>query len=151
MTQLPSVVQSGPWDMGTIEEFLRTATIPVRLATGGRHGPLVQSMWFTWTDGLLWCATQPDAVVVQRLRADPRVGFEVAGDDRPYRGVRGHGRAQLLPERGPEVLEILIGRYLGDGDASLAAWLRSRAAGEVALAVEVDGWASWDFSHRMRG
>lgn len=151
MTQPPSAALSGPWDVGTIEAFLRSATIPVRLATSGRTGPLVQSMWFVWTDGALWCATQPDAVVVQRLRADPRVGFEVAGDDPPYRGVRGHGRAHLLPERGPEVLETLISRYLGDDNASLAAWLRSRAAGEVAIEVEVQAWSTWDFSRRMRG
>jgi hypothetical protein len=141
---------SGPWDRARIEEFLAEAVIPIRLASAGRHGPLVQSMWFAWSQGRLWCATQFDAVVVQRLRADPRVGFEVAGDRPPYRGVRGQGVAHLDPDRGADVLETLIGRYLGADHAALAAWLRSRAAGEVAIGIEVEHWASWDFTSRMR-
>lgn len=154
-TDAPSPVDAeptvtGPWSMARIESYLDATVIPVRLATSGRQGPLVQSMWFHRAEGRLWCATQFDAVVVQRLRADPRVGFEIARDEPPYRGVRGQGSAELLPSRGPEILERLIERYLGPGDAPLASWLRSRSAGEVAIAIDAGQWATWDFTRRMQ-
>lgn len=139
----------GPWDTRAVEAHLRDTVIPVRLATSGRAGPLVQSLWFDFSDGALWCATQADALVVTRLRRDPRCGFEVARDEPPYRGVRGTGRAVVLPELGEQVLHRLLVRYLGDTSSPLAQWLLSRAASEVALRVEPSTLTSWDYSARM--
>ncbi|MCZ7528760.1 MAG: hypothetical protein M5U14_21735 [Acidimicrobiia bacterium] len=48
-------VRSGPWDPATIEELLRSTPIPVRLATTGASWPLVQSLWFLYDGGALWC------------------------------------------------------------------------------------------------
>ena len=149
MTEGPRI--TGPWGEDRIEDHLRSTVIPLRLATSGRTGPTVQSLWFTWADGRLWCATQQDALVVQRLRADPQCGFEVARDEPPYAGVRGIGEVELIDDRGAEVLRTLIQRYLGGGSPDLARWLLSRADNETALAIRPRRLSSWDFSARMDG
>jgi nitroimidazol reductase NimA-like FMN-containing flavoprotein (pyridoxamine 5'-phosphate oxidase superfamily) len=136
--------------MGQVEDFLQSAIIPVRIATAGRSGPLVQSMWFVWDEATLWCATQSDALITRRLSADPRCGFEVAGDAQPYRGVRGQGIARVEPGLGPSVLGRLIDRYLGSTQSGLARWLLARSEHEVALAIRPQHLATWDYSARMR-
>jgi hypothetical protein len=141
-------IRSGPWSAGQIAEFLTETVIPIRLATAGEW-PLVQSMWFRYHDDTLWCATRADAVVVRRLRAAPGCGFEVAGDDPPYAGVRGHGTAEILPPMGSRVLTELTDRYLGSENQSLRVWLLARAEDEVAIAIRDLVVSSWDFSQRM--
>jgi hypothetical protein len=106
-------------------------------------------MWFTWDGTALWCATQRQALVVTRLGRDPRVGFEVAADSPPYRGVRGSGRATVVPERGESVLRGLLQRYQGGDSTPLARWLLSRVADEVALRVVPTSLTTWDYSRRM--
>lgn len=141
---------TGPWDLPAVESYLSSSVIPVRVATAGKTGPLVQSMWFRWRDGTLWCATQDSAVIAHRLAADPRCGFEVAGDVPPYRGVRGQGVADIIPEAGRQVLDELIGRYLGSTRSGLAKWLLSRADHEVAIAIRPQHMVSWDYRERMQ-
>lgn len=144
-------IRSGSWDLPAIEEFLHSAVIPIRLATQGAEGPLVQSLWFLFHDSALWCCTQQDSVVAKRLRRDPRCGFEIAGDHPPYRGVRGRGVATLESGPAPDLLERLIGRYLPEGESPLAAWLRSRVSDEVAVRMGALTVSSWDYSSRMKG
>ena len=146
--RLRLTIKSGPWSVRQITEFLTDTVIPIRLATAGTW-PLVQSMWFRYHDDTLWCATRADAVVVRRLRAEPRCGFEIAGGDPPYAGVRGHGTAEILPPLGSRVLTELMDRYLGSENQSLRAWLLARADDEVAIAVRDLVVSSWDFSQRM--
>jgi hypothetical protein len=140
----------GPWSREQVEAFLDEARIPLRLACNGRSGhPVLASLWFLPAEGRLWCATQRSADIARLLRDDPRCAFEVAPDAPPYRGVRGRGRARLEPGRGGEVLEKLIARYLDDPDSDFAAWLRSRADRETAIAIEPLRMLSWDFRERM--
>lgn len=49
----------------------------------------------------------------------------------------------------PELLERLISRYLVDPESSLASWLRSRVADEVAVRIDALVVSSWDYSSRM--
>ena len=142
-------IASGPWDRRVIEEFLASTRIPVRLATNGSSGPLVQSLWFA-PDGIqLWCCTQKSSLLTRRIERDDRVGFEVAADAPPYRGVRGTGVAQLVEENVEEVLRTLITRYQGSERTSLSEWLLSRIDSEVAIRIEPRTLSSWDFSARM--
>ena len=139
---------SGPWSESDVRAFLHATVIPVRLASMGTF-PLVQSLWFL-PDGLdLWCATQSDSVLARRLRADDRCGFEVSGDQPPYRGVRGTGHATLVPEAAADTLPRLIERYDVADDSPLAAWLLSRIDTEVAVRFSPRTLASWDYSPRM--
>jgi nitroimidazol reductase NimA-like FMN-containing flavoprotein (pyridoxamine 5'-phosphate oxidase superfamily) len=141
----------GPFSAAAIEAHLREAVIPLRLGVVSESGhPLVLSLWFVWRDGALWCATAPDARVIRLLRRDPRCGFEVAREAPPYCGVRGQGVAELVPERGGEILEALIDRYLGTRDSSFARWLLGRRDDEVAIRIAPERITSWDFRARMR-
>lgn len=144
----PPTLRSGPWDPQQVADHLSAAVIPLRLATSGTF-PLVQSLWFTFDGESLWCATQQDSVAVKRVHRDGNVGFEVAGDAPPYRGVRGTGRATIDPERGAEVLGLLLDKYLGSEPTPLATWLLSRAHTEVAMRIDDLSVSSWDYSARM--
>ena len=152
MDQSPATVEirSGPWGLAEVQGFLRSTVIPMRLATQGSEWPLVQSLWFLFDDSVLWCCTQQDSVVATRLRREPRCAFEIAGDDPPYRGVRGRGVASLDPRPASDLLERLIARYLVDGESPLAAWLRSRVANEVAIRIGTLAVSTWDYSSRMQ-
>lgn len=144
----PVRLRSGPWSDDEVRGFLAATVIPVRLASMGSF-PMVQSLWFL-PDGLdLWCATQADSVLARRLRADGRCGFEVSADEPPYRGVRGTGRATLVPEAASGTLARLIERYEVAEDSPLAIWLLSRTDTEVAVHVRPGTLASWDYSPRM--
>ena len=142
-------IRSGPWDLTTVEGFLGDATIPIRIATQGRSSLLVQSLWFVYEGSALWCCTQSDSVVANRLRTTPKCAFEIAADSPPYRGVRGTGIASLDPRPAGELLERLISRYLSDGNSSLAKWLRARVSAELAIRIDTLEVSSWDYSTRM--
>ena len=139
----------GPWNSDQITTFLRNTTIPIRVSSMGSAGPIVQSLWFVYSDNALWCATQATSVLAKRLKADIRIGFEVAADAPPYQGVRGTGRASLHPELAEKVLRQLIARYQGENETDLSSWLLSRLDKEVAVRIDALSLATWDFSGRM--
>ena len=142
----PSTASAQP----ELDRFLAETIVPLRLACLDRDGcPHVLSLCYLWRDGALWCATRPDAWVIERLRADPRCGFEIAGDAPPYRGLRGNGRAELLSEQGEALLGELVDRYLGGRDGRFARWLLARSAGEMAIRIVPARTSSWDYSRRM--
>lgn len=152
MQHLPPVeIRSGPWDLSGIRAFLESAVIPMRLATNGSVGPMVQSLWFLFDESALWCCTQRDSVVAKRLRSDPRCGFEIAGDNPPYRGVRGKGDASMDAGLAAELLERLLRRYDVASNSPLASWLQSRVADELAIRIDSLVVSSWDYSSRMSG
>jgi hypothetical protein len=141
----------GPWSRAEVDRFLTEARVPIRLAVNGSKGsPLLVSLWFVPIGGKLWCATQRDAKVADRIARDGRCAFEVAPDCLPYRGVRGRALAELDAAHGREVLELLIERYLGDRSSTLARWLLGRADRETAISIDPRTLFSWDYSGRMR-
>ena len=142
-------IASGPWDRPAIEDYLRGTTIPIRIASAGRTSPLVQSLWFLYAEDALWCCTQREAVLTRRLLSEPRCGFEVSGDQPPYRGVRGTAKAEILADRAPDMLPRLIDRYLGDAPSPLADWLLSRLDQEVAIRLHDLRVTSFDYTPRM--
>lgn len=142
-------IASGPWDRSQINTFLDEAVIPIRLASAGRTSPLVQSLWFLRDGDSLWCCTQSEAVLTRRLTRDPHCGFEVSGDQPPYRGVRGSAKAEISAERAADILPRLLERYLGDGPSPLAQWLVSRLDREVAIGLHSLRVTTFDFTTRM--
>jgi hypothetical protein len=140
----------GPWSEDAIEQYLRTAVLPVRLASIAADGsPVVLSLWYLYEEGAIWCATQRTARIIARLEREPRCGFEIAADSSPYRGVRGRARATIDVHRGAILLPRLINRYLGGTDSQLAAWLLARAEHEVAIRLDHLRVSTWDFTERM--
>ena len=142
-------IRSGPWDREQIEAYLRETVIPVRIASAGQSGPLVQSLWFRFDEDALWCCTQRDALIARRLGAEPRCGFEVSGDTPPYRGVRGQGTAELAAQPAATLLPQLIDRYQGAEESPLRRWLLARLDTEVAIRIGELTVASFDYSGRM--
>lgn len=140
---------TGPWTSAQIVTFLEEMTIPIRVSSMGSKGPIVQSLWYVFDDGALWCATQATSVLARRLAADDRIGFEVAADQPPYRGVRGTGHASIHPELAENVLRKVITRYQGESSSDLSTWLLSRLDREVAIRIDALSLATWDFSGRM--
>jgi len=141
---------SNPLSSPEIDRFLAETVVPLRLACLDREGsPHVLSLWYLWQDDAIWLATRPDAWVVERLRADPRCGFEIAGDAPPYRGLCGKGRAELVPERGEAMLGALVDRYLGGRESRFARWLLERGRDEMAIRIVPTRTTTWDYSRRM--
>jgi len=142
----------GPWTRGQIEQFLTTSRYPLRLASTGADGyPRVVSVWFAYADGQFFCVSHRSSGLISLLRANPRVGFEVAPNEPPYRGVRGQGDAVVAEQGGAGMLEGLLERYLGGIDSGLASWLLSRSEDELLVTIAVNRWFSWDYSERMVG
>jgi hypothetical protein len=134
----------------SIEQFLTEVQIPLRLSCISNSGwPVVISLWYLYEEGNLYCATPQAARVVAYLNEDPRCAFEIAADQPPYCGVRGPALATIEPERGLEILERLLGRYLGGTDNALARQLLGRSLPEVAIRLAPQKYHSWNFSDRM--
>jgi nitroimidazol reductase NimA-like FMN-containing flavoprotein (pyridoxamine 5'-phosphate oxidase superfamily) len=143
-------ITAGPWTRERVVHYLTETAVPVRLACCGDDGwPLVLSLWYLYDDDAIWCATQANATVARHLARDGRCAFEIAPNEPPYCGVRGRGRVVVDAQRGAEVLDRLIARYLGPQESPLARWLRRRADQEVALRVGALSVSSWDFTQRM--
>ena len=144
------VALNGPWTESDIKRFLECETFPVRLACVGSDGfPRVVSLWYRYESGLLLCVTHRQSQLAGLLRQDGKVGFEVAPNEPPYRGLRGQGTASLTPLGGSKVLEYLLGRYLGKTDSSLGNWLLSRSDEELLITVQPHRIFSWDYRERM--
>ena len=145
------VKKTSAWDQQSIDAFLRSTVIPVRLACSDAEGvPLICSLWYLYDNEVIWCATQQSAAIVRLIEDQRQCGFEIAPEAMPYRGVRGQGKVTLLSDEGEAVLLRLIDRYLGKRDSDFAQWLVRRAETEVAIKIQPDWFTSWDFSRRMR-
>ena len=140
---------SSAWDLPQMERYLRDTVTPLRLAISSAREPLIVPLWFQYDAGVLWCVTHRDAYVVRGVRQRPGCGIDVSTNDMPYRGVRGAGSVVAVPERGPELIEQLVRRYLGGVDNKLGRWLLGRRDEEVALRIEPEWLTAWDFSARM--
>jgi len=140
----------GPWSVEEIGKFLSETRYPLRLACVAEDGyPRVVSVWFTLLEGKLYCATHKSSQLMALLRGNNRVGFEVAPNAPPYCGVRGQGDVVLSGHGGAQMLEQLLGRYLGGQDSHLAKWLLSRSEDEMLITITPRRWFSWDYRERM--
>ncbi len=141
----------GDWDIGKIEKYLEESVYPIRLSCITSNGfPLVVSLWYLYDDSCIWCAVQNDCAVARILERDGRCGFEISPNESPYLGVRGQGRAELVPEGGADKLVELIDRYLDESNKELADWLLKRRDNETAIRITPDWFYSWDYSGRMK-
>jgi nitroimidazol reductase NimA-like FMN-containing flavoprotein (pyridoxamine 5'-phosphate oxidase superfamily) len=140
----------GPFDLDAVRAFLDASVIPLRLGCVAPSGwPLVISLWFMREDDGLVCATQRSSSLVRALEASPRCAFEVAGEQPPYRGVRGRAHVLVEPDDDLATLRALLLRYQGSTDGSLARRLLGRTTPEVRLRLDPTELTSWDYARRM--
>jgi nitroimidazol reductase NimA-like FMN-containing flavoprotein (pyridoxamine 5'-phosphate oxidase superfamily) len=143
---------SGVWDESRVKEFLRESTIPVRLSfISADEEPWMLSLWYTYDEGVIYCATKKEANVIEHLTERPYCAFEVSTNEPPYRGVRGKGTVTISPDDNLLLLKELVERYVGNGDESFRDWLLGRDVQEVQIAIEPEKIYSWDYSDRMKG
>lgn len=125
--------------------------IPLRFSCINNSGwPVILSLWYLQKNGKIYCATQKNAKVIEYLKENPKCAFEIAQDKPPYLGIRGRGEAILREDIAQEILELLITRYLGNQDSSLAKFLLSQRENEVAIEISPSKLFTWDYSERMK-
>jgi nitroimidazol reductase NimA-like FMN-containing flavoprotein (pyridoxamine 5'-phosphate oxidase superfamily) len=140
---------AGPWGEAEIDGFLGSTAVPMRLAANTASGfPTVTPLWFLWQEGALWAACKPDAAIVKLLRQDGRCAFDISVETPPYCGVRGRGKAEVLPD-GLAVLRPLLDRYVDERKRGFRAWLLARSEDECAIRIDPLRLTSWDFRKRM--
>jgi len=137
--------------LSNYQEFLENSRIPLRLACKTESGwPMILSLWFVYSDGSLYCATRGSARIVKYLLNNKDCAFEIAADTPPYCGIRGQAKARIDHQRGVEILEQLLDRYIGSRDNILAEKLLKNSIDEVAIRLDPVNIFSWDFSERMQ-
>ena len=93
-------------------QYLIDRTIPIRLSCiSNLNWPIVISLWYVYINEKFYCATQNTARIIKYLEVSPKCGFEVSGDNFPYRGIRGYGNASILKDKGEYILHILLQKY----------------------------------------
>lgn len=140
-----------------IMECLTNSKIPIRLACMSiSDWPIVVSLWYTYLNEKVYCATQNTAKVVKYLRKNPKCGFEIAGDSFPYRGVRGYGKASIVENKGQEILRMLIQKYLTGKEATISSLKlyklllsKEHLQNEVAIEIIPSAMFKWDYKKRM--
>lgn len=82
-----------------IQAFLDRPDLLMRLGTIGRDGyPHVTPVWYLVEDGVFYITTAGNRVKARNMLANPRVGFTIDDDTRPYRGVSAWGEARLVAQ-----------------------------------------------------
>jgi len=133
-----------------LANFIEASITPLRITCNTASGfPLIVPLWFLFDGEFFWCVTHKDAKLLKHLRADQKVGFEIANNEPPYAGARGYGNVELLPEKGVELLPKLLKRYDIREESRLARWLMSRVNDEVAIRLDPAYINGWDYGQRM--
>lgn len=128
---------------------LNDGGMPLRLAVIDADGfPHIASLWYHFENDHFYCATHGSAWILPRLRANPRVGFELSVNQPPYKGLRGSGIASVKPLQG-DLLERLLDTYLGTHENELSRWLLSRKSEEYVIDIAPEQTSTWDYSARM--
>ena len=149
---MKSIVHKGDHMQYVERELAPDTKIPIRIGFIKPNGaPAIISLWYTDIDGKIYCATQKTAKIIQYLQNNPICGFEIAADKPPYKGSRGEGSAKIIPSKGPEILGILIKKYLGDKESTLSKFLHSHSKNEIAIEITPRKIFRYDYSKRMKG
>ena len=142
---MKSIAHKGDHMQYVERELAPDTKIPIRIGFIKPNGaPSIISLWYIDINGKIYCATQKTAKIIQYLENHPTCGFEIAADSPPYKGSRGEGTAKIIPSKGPEILKILIKKYLGDKESTLS-------KNEIAIEITQKKIFHYDYSKRMKG
>ncbi len=149
---MKSIAHKGDHMQYVERELAPDTKIPIRIGFIKPNGaPSIISLWYIDINGKIYCATQKTAKIIQYLENHPTCGFEIAADSPPYKGSRGEGTAKIIPSKGPEILKILIKKYLGDKESTLSKFLISHSKNEIAIEITPKKIFHYDYSKRMKG
>ena len=133
-----------------IKKLIPDLKIPIRVGfIPSDDMPTVISLWYTYNDGKIYCASQKTAKIISYLKKNPVCGFEIAADTLPYKGMRGTGTVQILNETGAYVLDFLMEKYLGEKESKLSKFLRNNSKTEVAIEITPKKIFTYNYSKRM--
>ena len=137
--------------MNNFNEVVSDKKIPIRLACLKSNGmPAILSLWYVQIDGKIYCATQKNSKIVSYLEKNPLCSFEIAGDKPPYKGTRGEATAKIIEDKGGEILQTLIQKYLGAKESILSKFLKKQSHNEVAIEITPKRIFNYDYSKRMK-
>ena len=149
---MKSIAHKGVQMQYVERELAPDTKIPIRIGFIKPNGaPSIISLWYIDINGKIYCATQKTAKIIQYLENHPTCGFEIAADSPPYKGSRGEGTAKIIPSKGPEILKILIKKYLGDKESTLSKFLINHSKNEIAIEITPNKIFHYDYSKRMKG
>lgn len=97
------------------EAFLNQPGLLMRLGTIGRDGyPQVTPVWYLYEAGRFYVTTASDRVKARNMLANPKVGFAIDSDVKPYQGLSVRGRARLVAEgeAARELTRRIAARYV---------------------------------------
>ncbi len=138
------------WSNNDIQHYLDTTAVPMRLACHTPAGyPQVVSIWYLREGNQLVGITHQSSHLMRLIKQDARVGFEVAVNEPPYRGIRGFGDIEWGKTGAQDIMQKLVNRYLDNNNDTLARWLMSRVNEEMVLRVHPVSISSWDYRKRM--
>ncbi len=134
-------------------QYLIDSTIPIRLSciSNLKLAYSYIAMVYLYNEKF-YCATQNTARIIKYLEVSPKCGFEVSGDNFPYRGIRGYGNASILKDKGEYILRILLQKYFNKKEsAKLSKLLLSEKHLQNEVAIEISPFHiyEWDFKERM--
>jgi PPOX class probable F420-dependent enzyme len=128
-----------------IDAFLAEPRLCHFATIDARGRPRVRPLWFLWKDGGFWLTTRLEARHTGRdLASSPRVALSVASEDRPYRAVVVHGRAEVV-ERNEDTLLAISTRY-GNEEGRRWAARAMKEPDRALLRVVPETLLSWDYS-----
>ena len=130
---------------------LLNLVVPLRLSCLTTSGwPMIIPLWFKFLNDRIYCATQQNAKIISYLKKDVRCAFEISSEKPPYRGIKGQGKAIIKKERGIEILQTLIEKYIQKKNANLRKYLLKRKENEVAIEISPIKIFYWDYTNRMK-
>ena len=125
--------------------------MPIRFAVQGEGGfAKIISLWYQYRDGCFYSVTHDSSWVLHQLKTNNQVGFEIAANTPPYKGIRGVGHLSVSALR-DDLQEQLIDHYLGSRQSDFARWLLSYKAGEMVIQIKPEKMSTWDYTEKMQG
>ncbi|MBI4337731.1 MAG: PPOX class F420-dependent oxidoreductase [Chloroflexi bacterium] len=94
-------------------EFVKRPLIATVVTLNKDGTPHATPAWFDYDGKYAYVVANRAKVKARNAKRDPRVAICVCNDDRPHKYVSIMGKAEVSPERMPEVIRRLAARYMG--------------------------------------
>jgi len=132
-------------------DFLTRSKSTLQLATTNSDGtPVIHPVWYLFEPATtkLYFYTEPGLKKAVNIRRRSQVYFCIDSDKWPYKGVKGRGRARLVPskERALSYGARILAKYVKKGrPLSKSAFDKMKEGGYVIFEITPSFFTSWDF------